>query len=327
MAGTLRWSVRQQDPRETPLAATDRCVRWILPPCRTKGDSLMKNMPFGRLSARLAATSAALALVAGFTAAPASAAPANPQPPAPVYVALGDSYAAGTGGGAYTASPFGLPAECLQTAAAYPVVLRPTAVNLGCFGAKTTDVALVAERSAALLQSATVVTVTVGGNDINTGQVAVSCTIPGTTSTCEAALFDSLAVKLRELPGKIKNMLDVVKAKAPKAKIVLTGYPRLFTVDPLLSPQQAQTAKTMNSAADLLNATIAYSALVNRVRYVSVTERFIGHGIGSTQPWIVAPEGLCNPLANCSLSPFDAFHPTATGYSDGYAAALAAQVR
>jgi lysophospholipase L1-like esterase len=287
----------------------------------------MKNMSFGRLSARLAATAAALALVAGFTAAPASATPANQQPPAPVYVALGDSYAAGTGGGTYVESPLGPPEVCRQTTAAYPVVLRPSAVNLGCFGAKTTDVVRVAEtrEAAALLQAATVVTVTVGGNDINTGQVALSCTIPGSTPTCGAALFDSLAVKLRDLPRRIKDMLTVVKAKAPKAKIVLTGYPRLFTLNPLLTPQQTQTAKTMNSAADLLNATIAYSALVNRVSYVSVTERFIGHGIGSTQPWIVAP---CNvPVTPCTTNPFDAFHPNAAGYADGYAAALMAQVR
>jgi hypothetical protein len=80
----------------------------------------------------------------------------------------------------------------------------------------------------------------------------------------------------------------------------------------------------MNSSADLLNATIGYSALVNRVKYVSVTERFNGHGIGSAEPWIVAP---CNPLnlpVDCSTSPYDPFHPNATGYSKGYAAALAA---
>ena len=283
----------------------------------------MNDMPFGRWSARFAAAGAALALAAGFTAAPATAAPANWQPPAPVYIALGDSYAAGTGGGAYIASPAGLPAECLQTAAAYPVVLRPTAVNLGCFGAKTTDVALVAERSAALLKTATVVTVTVGGNDIDTGQVALACTVPGSTPTCSAALYNSLVVKLRELPGKINAMLKTVRSKAPQARIVLTGYPRLFTVSPGLTEQQAQTARTMNSAADLLNATLAYSALVNRAGYVSVTDRFTGHGIGSTDPWIVAP---CIPLAPCNSSPFDAFHPTATGYSNGYAAALAAWI-
>ena len=91
-----------------------------------------------------------------------------------------------------------------------------------------------------------------------------------------------------------------------------------------LTAEQTQAARSMNSAADLLNATIAFSALVNRAGYVSVTDKFAGHGIGSASPWIVAPTGLCNLAINCSLSPFDAFHPTATGYSDGYAAALAA---
>ncbi|MET4093987.1 SGNH/GDSL hydrolase family protein [Arthrobacter sp. UYCu712] len=278
----------------------------------------MNNVPFRRWSGRLSAAVAAIALVAGFTAAPATAAR-----PDPVYIALGDSYAAGTGGGAYSAPPVGLPAECLQTQMSYPV-LRGAVRNLGCFGAKTTDVTAVAGLYAAELASATVVTVTVGGNDINTGQVAVSCTVPGSTPTCGAALYDSLVVKLPELPGKIKEMLKAVKDIAPNARIVLTGYPRLFTVSAGLTAQQAQTARTMNSAADLLNATIAYSALANRVGYVSVAERFVGHGIGAATPWIVAPAGLCSPLANCSLSPFDAFHPTAAGYSDGYAAALAA---
>ncbi len=282
----------------------------------------MNNVSFRRWTGRLAAAAAALALAAGFTAAPATAAPAKQLPPPPVYFALGDSYAAGTGGGQYIAPPLGLPAECLQTLAAYPV-LRGAVRNLGCFGAKTTDVAAVAGLYASELAGATVVTVTVGGNDIDSGQVTVSCTVPGTSPTCGAALYDSLVVKLRQLPGKIKAMLDVVKQRAPNARIVLTGYPRLFTVGGL-SAEQAQTARTMNAAADALNATIAYSALVNRVRYVSVTERFTGHGIGAADPWIVAPAGLCNPVANCSPSPFDAFHPTASGYSGGYAAALEA---
>ncbi len=311
-------SVRQPETREAPLAATDRCARWFLPPHRLKGDSIMKKVSFRLWSGRLAATAAAIALVAGFTAAPATAAR-----PEPVYIALGDSYAAGTGGGAYTAPPAGLPAGCLQTQMAYPV-LRGAARNLGCFGAKTTDVTAISGLYAAELARATVVTVTVGGNDINTGQVAVSCTVPGTSPTCGAALYDSLVVKLRDLPGKIKAMLDVVKKTAPNARIVLTGYPRLFTVSAALTAQQAQTARTMNSAADLLNATIAYSALANRVGYVGVTDRFAGHGIGSAAPWIVAPAGLCSPSANCSPSPLDAFHPTAAGYSGGYAPALAA---
>lgn len=278
----------------------------------------MNNVPIRRWSGRLAGVMAAIALAAGFTAAPATAAL-----PEPVYIALGDSYAAGTGGGAYTAPPAGLPATCLQTAASYAAV-RNAALNLGCFGATTADVTAVANLYAPALATATVVTVTVGGNDVDTGQVALACTVSASAPTCSAALYNSLVVKLRELPGKIKEMLKTVKSKAPNARIVLTGYPRLFTPGAGLTAEQNQAARSMNSAADLLNATIAFSALANRVGYVSVTEKFAGHGIGSATPWIVAPAGLCNLAINCSPSPFDAFHPTAPGYSGGYAGALAA---
>jgi len=279
----------------------------------------MNTLPTRRWSWRLAGAAAALALVTGFTVAPASAAR-----PEPVYVALGDSYAAGTGGGQYIAPPAGLPESCLQTAASYPAD-RGAALNLGCFGATTSDVAAVAGLRASALATATVVTVTVGGNDVDTGQVAQACTAPGGSGStaCNAALFNSLAIKLPALPGKIKAMLTTLKDKAPKARIVLTGYPRLFTLGAGLTPEQTRAARSMNAAADLLNATIAFSALVNRVGYVSVSEKFAGHGIGSAAPWIVAPSGFCNAAYNCSPSPFDAFHPTAAGYAGGYAAALA----
>lgn len=283
----------------------------------------MNDISLGRWPARLAATAAALALVAGFTAAPATAAPGRSPAAPPVYIALGDSYAAGTGGGAYIVPPAGLPAACLQTAAAYPV-LRDATLNLGCAGATTTDVAAVADHYATALKSAQVVTVTVGGNDVEAVQATVACTASASSPECRAALYNTLVVKLRELPGRIASMLDTVKKKAPHARIVLTGYPRLFTVGAALTSEQNQGAMMMNSAADLLNGTIGYSALVNRVAYVSVAERFSGHGIGSADPWLVPPAGLCDPATNCSPSPFDAFHPTATGYSQGYAAALSA---
>jgi lysophospholipase L1-like esterase len=278
----------------------------------------MNKMSFRRWSGRLSGSLATLALVAGFTAAPASAARTGP-----VYIALGDSYAAGTGGGEYKAPPRGLPAECRQTAAAYPAV-RGAALNLGCFGAMTTDVIDVAKLYASDLATASVITVTVGANDVDTGQTAVACAVSANAAGCASALYNSLVVKLPELPAKIKAMVSTIKDRAPKARIVLTGYPRLFTVSAGLTAEQALAARSLNSAADLLNATIAYAATANRVGYVGVTERFARHGIGSADPWIVAPAGLCTLDINCSPRPADAFHPTAAGYADGYAKALKA---
>lgn len=282
---------------------------------------MLTNKLLRRHTVRLAGVLAALALTAGLTAAPASAAD-DP----PVYIGLGDSYAAGIGGGPYLAAPAGFPADCVQTAAAYPT--RLGGANLGCPGATTLDVSGIVTDAGPYVAKAAVITVTIGGNDIDAPAAAAQCAASSASAACKAALFNSLAVKLPQLPGKIKAMVAVIKKNAPRARIVLTGYPRLFTANPLMSEEQKTTVRTLNSAADLLNGTIALSALVNGARYVSVTERFTNHGVGSLQPWIVGPAPVCVPSSTCALAgqPGDVFHPTATGYYSGYAAALAGLV-
>ena len=287
---------------------------------------MLTNELTRRRTARLAGALAALALTAGLTAAPATAA----DPP-PIYLGFGDSYAAGIGGGAYKAGPAWIPA-CVQTAAAYSAALGGE--NLACSGATTSDVSAIVTAAAynsgtaAYLANASVITVTVGGNDIDAGAAAAQCAASTATATCKAALVNSLAVKLPQLPGKIRAMVAVIKQKAPRARIVLTGYPRLFTANALMTEQQKTTVRTLNSAADLLNGTIALSALASRVRFVSVTNQFNNHGIGSAVPWIVGPQPVCQLSINCAPEeqPGDVFHPTATGYASGYVPALAGLV-
>ncbi|WP_180987286.1 SGNH/GDSL hydrolase family protein [Arthrobacter sp. AFG20] len=288
---------------------------------------MLTNELIRRRTARLAGVLAALALTAGLTAAPATAA----DPP-PIYLGFGDSYAAGIGGGAYKAGPAWIQEPCIQTEEAYSTMLDGE--NLACSGATTTGVSAIVTAAAynpgtaRYLANASVITVTVGGNDIDAGAAAVQCAASIATAACKAALVNSLAVKLPQLPGKIKAMVAVIKKNAPRARIVLTGYPRLFTANALMTEQQKTTVRTLNSAADLLNGTIALSALANRVKYVSVTNQFTNHGIGSAEPWIVGPEPICKLSYTCAPAgrPEDVFHPTATGYAYGYVPALAGLV-
>ena len=72
--------------------------------------------------------------------------------------------------------------------------------------------------------------------------------------------------------------------------MALLGYPA----------DQVKTAKLMNGAADLLNTTIAISALANGARYVPVAWAFAGHGIPSAAQWIVGPG---EPTRSCSIQP------------------------
>jgi lysophospholipase L1-like esterase len=291
------------------------------------GFIVLTNELIRRRTARLAGALAAFALTASLTAAPATAADTPP-----IYLGFGDSYAAGIGGGTYQAGPEWIPAPCIQTMEAYSTTLRGK--NFACSGATTTAVSAVVtaaaynRATAPYLANASVITVTVGGNDIDAGAAAVQCAASISTAFCKAALVNSLAVKLPQLPGKIKAMVAVIKKNAPRARIVLTGYPRLFTANALMTEEQKTTVRTLNSAADLLNGTIALSALANRVKYVSVTNQFTNHGIGSAVPWIVGPLPVCKLSYTCAPADRlgDMFHPTATGYAYGYVPALAGLV-
>ena len=270
----------------------------------------MKVLNARRRPLALAAALASATLAFGLTAAPAQAAPAS-QPAAKqaaVYVALGDSYAAGTGGGATVQGPY-LPFQCLQTAKAYSTLLGGT--NLGCYGATTTDVAFIASSFNPLLAQATEVSITAGGNDAGVGNVAVACVADAASLDCGTAVA-AAQLALPGVSGNVAALVAHVRSLAPNADVVVTGYPRLFTVsgmDPALQPLASQ----INEMADQLNAAVKAGASTAGVPFVDVTNRFNGHGIGSDTPWINFDGNLSNP-AN--------FHPNAAGFNNGYRPAV-----
>ncbi|GHG52303.1 hypothetical protein GCM10012320_22540 [Sinomonas cellulolyticus] len=241
---------------------------------------------------------AAIGLVAGASALPASA--ASPQ----TYFGLGDSIAAGTGGGA----PLN---ACVQTAVAYPTQLNGT--NFGCFGALTTDVT--SFQVPAVRHNARTVTITVGANDVGVGAVVAACMNPATPVQCQEQLSISTTTLIPALPAKLASTIAAAHAQAPNARITLTGYPLLFTVSGL--PTELQPVATeINAATVLLNATIATTALKNGALYTDVTWRFLGHGYGSTSPWINGPIETPTGLDPAS------FHPNYLGYTYGYVPAV-----
>lgn len=262
-----------------------------------------RNEPYWRVT--VAALASILACTFGLVAAPAQAA----VKPAAVYFGLGDSYAAGTGGGSATQTP-GLPAECLQTSGAYPTLLGGT--NLGCFGATVETVAAIADTYAMALGSATDITLTVGGNDVGTGQVAVLCVPAPASAECFNAVAATEAA-LPGLPGKISSLIAHVRSVAAGADVIVTGYPRLFTVTSTMTPEERTLATKLNELANKLNDAIKVGATAVGAPFVDVTARFLGHGIGSPTPWITYDGNLLNP-AN--------FHPNAAGYANGYTPAV-----
>src|SRR3712207_1373273 len=94
------------------------------------------------------------------------------------YVALGDSYAAGQGGGDYLN-------DCLQSPNGYPYLLDAEKrihlrANAACTGAETSEV--VGTQLSALNRGTRLVTLTVGAADLNLSGVLAACTAPVPTN-------------------------------------------------------------------------------------------------------------------------------------------------
>ncbi|MBD8044467.1 SGNH/GDSL hydrolase family protein [Arthrobacter sp. Sa2BUA2] len=240
------------------------------------------------------------------------------------YAALGDSYAAGYGGGA-------LLDACGRTAEGYPALLDgldgvALVSNQSCAGATAlstppgppegpVDLPEQIEALAAgglIGRGTDLVTLTIGGNDVRFGDVVAACAGPELPATCAPALEAAQAYAETTLAAQLQVSLARLRSLAPRAELVLTGYPHLFeegAPGPLSPPAQA----LFNEGTDKLNAVLA-AQLGRGSTFVDVVDEFAGHGVGSADPWIIFDGG-----------PFD-LHPNATGYQDGYLAAITADV-
>lgn len=252
----------------------------------------------------LSSLAAVVLASSGFIAAGALPAAAASSSQISKYVSLGDSYAAGTGAGPYLNA-------CQQSLSGYPALLDAVkGVNLvrnaSCQSATTTDV--VATQLSTLNRGTTLVTLTVGGNDLGVVGVAAACVPDSASIACQTALATALfQLNSGALAINLATSYAAVVAAAPNARVLVTGYPYLFDAALNANPAIA----VVNGATATLNATIL--GVVGAGNFVDVSAAFAAHGIGSAVPWIVLP---AEP---------DAFHPNALGYA-AYAAAIQAKL-
>ncbi|MDG4833608.1 SGNH/GDSL hydrolase family protein [Solwaraspora sp. WMMD1047] len=229
------------------------------------------------------------------------------------YAALGDSYSSGVGGGAPYLDP-----PCDRSAGSYPELY---AENQGigsfdfaaCSGATTADVR--ATQLGVLGPDTALVTVTVGGDDLGFSAGLKIC-IEGTDDDCRKVAGTAIDTIVTTLPTSLTGTYRAILAAAPYARLVVLGYPRLFEETDACRglPMDATKRKLINVVAMALNAAIktAVAEIQARVTpvYVPVDPYFNGHRLCDPAPWI-------NGLG--SDGPF---HPNATGYRNGYLAAL-----
>jgi len=226
------------------------------------------------------------------------------------YAALGDSYSSGVGTGSYT-----LDSACKRGVYAYPYLWAQrhagtTLTFVACSGAKTSD--LLANQIQAVTTATSLVTMTIGGNDIGFASLIQQCTL----SDCSSALDSTRANLETTLGSKLDNVFNTVKSHAALgATIVVLGYPHVFSgagCFGTLGISSTEETKA-NQLSDALDTVIANHAVADGVTYRSAIAAFTGHAVCSSSAWL---NGL--NLFNTTES----YHPNRAGHSSGYLALL-----
>ncbi|TDV55215.1 SGNH/GDSL hydrolase family protein [Actinophytocola oryzae] len=250
-------------------------------------------------SLRLVAVTAAVTLLtlAGVTQAQAAAGP---------YTALGDSYSSGVGTRTYYSDS----GSCYRGPNAYPVKV---AAQLGapltfaaCSGAKVPDVL---NQLGSLNASTAFVTVSVGGNDAGFADVITRCALPWPW-TCTNEINNANNYIRTTLPGALDNLYNQIRSRAPGAKVVVVGYPRLFNGEECNALARISPAEqtSLNATADLLATTIGGRAAAHGFGFVDVRTAFTGHAVCDDVEWL---NGLSNPV-------LESYHPNVAGQASGY---------
>lgn len=267
----------------------------------------LSRLALGRLTVRrlalvLAACTAALPLT--LAASPASAG-VN-------YVALGDSYSSGLGAGNYISSS----GSCYRSYNAYPQLWAsanaPSSYAfVACSGAKTTDV--ISSQLSYLNSSTTLVSMTIGGNDVGFASTMETCVL-GTTSDCVSAINTAENEMQTQLPGELDTLYTDIHSRAPNAHVVVLGYPELYDLSKSSTCIGLSTTDRtdLNQAADELDSTIQTEVgkyATSDFTYADVRSAFYGHEICDSSSWLHSVNWLFLE---------ESYHPTANGHAYAY---------
>lgn len=255
------------------------------------------------------------------------AGPAVAAGPAAAHVALGDSYSSGEGTPPFERGTNTRANRCARSLHSWPrLVAQELKVqwrSFACSGGLVDDLTVgragASQRERQRPQLARlratsgvrVVTLTVGGNDVGFKDVLTKCWSPVRCDERYTAQGgDTLTEKVRNLEPRLRAVYRSVRAAAPRARLVVLGYPKLFPAEsnrfcpPHVGLRPAE-ATYLNDKVIELNAAIARSARAARATFVSVADAFAGHEVDcSRAQWVNSLGG--GPIRH-------AFHPKLLG--------------
>lgn len=223
------------------------------------------------------------------------------------YVALGDSYASGTGTGTFIDDG----SSCQRSVNAYPSLIAAAKgydLNFrACSGARIPDVT--SGQLSALSSGTTHVTISVGGNDAGFTDVLTQCALPAWASDCASAVGTAQTYINNTLPSSLSALYASIRSQAPNAQVVVIGYPRIFNGEDCnaLTWFSPDDESRLNATADLINSRTAAAASSAGFTFVDPIPAFVGHAVCDSPEWL---NGLSSPIS-------ESYHPNIAGHADG----------
>ncbi|GAA4540072.1 SGNH/GDSL hydrolase family protein [Amycolatopsis samaneae] len=239
------------------------------------------------------------------------------------YVALGDSYTSAP----RTGQAAGTPQGCDRSTNNYPHLvsarLKPAEfADVSCAGATTASITEPQQtrngtNSAqldAVTAATTLVTLGIGGNDVGFVGLASQCsTTHADSAQCRdrftAGGRDQLAERVDATAGKVASVLQKIHEKAPKARVVVVGYPTVLPDGngcwPTL-PVGSGDVKYLRESLGKLNTMLAAQAKAHGAGFADTATPGKGHDLcaAADKRWV---EGLF------PASPAAPLHPNARG--------------
>lgn len=264
---------------------------------------------------------------------------ARPLPAGAHYVAMGSSFASGSGITPYVPSA---PARCQRSTENYPnQIARKRKLNLvdvSCGGATTAHILgpwnELPPQVDALRSDTALVTITIGGNDLGYigGLIAGSCdgsTVSGATAQplCQmiaagrrsgASLPTATEDNWQKVETAITNIVQDIRRRSPRARIVFVDYLTVLPDTALcqqtpLSQQAAATGRATAARLARLTADVARRNGAEVLRASELSRK--AHSACAAAPWMA---GFIPPAGASSFVPY---HPNLAGMT-GVADAL-----
>lgn len=248
--------------------------------------------------------------------------PGAPPGSGPRYVAMGDSAAA-----APLVPDQAEPVGCLKSTNDYPSVLArrigaASFTDVTCSGARTEDLVSQSQPTRtgpvppqldAVTGDTQLVTVTIGGNDVDLPTIAAKCRRTSLDAPpCSPDLVvdgaDSISTAIEAKADAWSNLVDDIRGKSPSARVILVGYGTYVRPEGCFpdEPINPVDAAYFQARVDELDERLARVAADRGVEFFDVRPLSVGHDICAA-PQDRFVEGFA------PVSPAAPLHPNGAG--------------